>query len=280
VTFTPDLDAYFQRLDDDGPRDPTLETLKRLVAAHGRVLPFENLDVLLGRGISIEPQAIENKLVRERRGGYCFEQNTLLLHVLKALGYCVQPLSSRVYNQLPRSNMPVRTHLILRVEIEGDSWLADVGVGSMTPTTPLRLELNTSQPNSHETRRIVADGEWRDLSLRAPDGRLFHQALLNNEWVDVAEFTLEEMHPVDRELANWYTSTHPESKFRNELLVARVTKSGRISLLNRVFTRRDISGKAVSRTVATPAELLDVLAAEFGLHFPHDTRFDCPGLKW
>jgi N-hydroxyarylamine O-acetyltransferase len=280
MTFIPDLDAYFQRIDDNGSRDPTPETLARVVAAHGRAIPFENLDILLGRGISLEPLAIEQKLVHDRRGGYCFEQNMLLLHVLKALGFSLQPLSARVRNQLSRSVTPVRTHVMLRVDFGEESWLADVGVGSLTPTAPLRLELDSHQPNSHETRRIVALGEWSGFGMRAPNGRLFHQALLGGDWVDVNEFTLEEMHCVDREVANWYTSTHPDSKFRSGLLAARVTKTGRVSLLNREFKRRDIDGKSVSRTLATPDELLGLLAVEFGLHFPPGTRFDAPELKW
>jgi N-hydroxyarylamine O-acetyltransferase len=110
-----DLDAYFARTGYTGSRAPTLETLHGLVAAHIQTIPFENIDVLLGRPIELEPDRIMQKLVHDRRGGYCFEQNTLLLEVLTVLGYRVQPLSARVRYQRPRDYTPARTHLLVRV---------------------------------------------------------------------------------------------------------------------------------------------------------------------
>jgi len=105
-----DLDAYFARTGYTGPRTPTLETLHGLVRAHVQTIPFENLDVLLGKPIDLEPAALMQKLVHDRRGGYCFEQNTLLLEVLTALGFHVRPLSARVRWQRPRDYTPARTH--------------------------------------------------------------------------------------------------------------------------------------------------------------------------
>ncbi|RLA03831.1 MAG: arylamine N-acetyltransferase, partial [Gammaproteobacteria bacterium] len=90
MSYSPDLDAYFSRINDSGSREPTLETLNRLIAAHVRTIPFENLDILLGRPISVGLEAIEQKLVHDRRGGYCFEQNTLFQQVLLALGFSVR----------------------------------------------------------------------------------------------------------------------------------------------------------------------------------------------
>src|SRR3982751_885916 len=115
-TYVPDLDAYFARIGYAGSRAPTLDTLHAILAAHVRTIPFENLDVLLGRGISLAPADIERKLVRDRRGGYCFEQNGLLLMVLTALGFRATPRSARVRLRHPRDSTPPRTHLFLRVE--------------------------------------------------------------------------------------------------------------------------------------------------------------------
>jgi N-hydroxyarylamine O-acetyltransferase len=100
------LDAYFARIGYEGPREPTLAVLPALSAAHTRSIPFENLDVLLGRPIKLEIDAIFQKLVCDRRGGYCFEQNGLLLHVLDELGFQVAPLSARVRWQRPRDFIP------------------------------------------------------------------------------------------------------------------------------------------------------------------------------
>ena len=274
MDFTPDLDAYFGRIGDQGPRDPTLATLNRIVEAHVRTIPFENLDILLGKGISVELPDIERKLVHDRRGGYCFEQNSLLQHVLLELGFEVRALSARVRAQKPREFTPPRTHLFLRVELDGQAWLVDVGVGSMSPTAALRLELDTPQPTPHETRRIVASGDWQGFDRRSPDAVLYHQILYGDTWNDVCEFTLEEMFPIDRELGNWFTSTHPASHFRSTINVARSTRTGRVTLQARELKHRAADGKAAGRTLESPEELIEVLLQEFGLQFPDGTRFD------
>lgn len=264
-----DLDLYFSRIGHRGARTPTLEALNAIVNAHVQAIPFENLDVLLGRGIDLAPEALEQKLLRERRGGYCFEQNALLLHVLGALGFDVHPLSARVRYQRPRDFTPARTHLFVRVELE-ESWLADVGVGAMSVTSALRLAEEGPQETPHETRRLLRE-----------NGRIYHQVLFGEEWHDVCEFTLEEMPLVDRELGNWYTSAHPQSHFKNRLWVARAGHDGeRRTLLNREFSLRSRTGEATVRTIASPAELLEVLAADFGLVLPPGTVLTCPGLDW
>ena len=270
VTVQLDLDAYCARVGYDGPRTPTLSTLHAITAAHTRAIPFENLDVLLGRGIDLDPAAIFAKLVVRRRGGYCFEQNGLLLTVLEALGFAVAPISARVRWQRPRDFTPPRTHVFLRVELDGASWLTDVGVGGMSLTAALRLAADVEQTTPHEPRRLIREG-----------ARWFHQARLGDVWHDVCEFTLEEMPAIDRELGNWYTSAHPQSHFRNRLWVARAGHDGeRRTLLNREFTVRSGTGGAQTRTIGSPGELLDLLATEFGLALPPGTVLSCPGLDW
>jgi N-hydroxyarylamine O-acetyltransferase len=269
-TYVPDLDAYFARIGYAGSRAPTLDTLHAILAAHTQSIPFENLDVLLGRGISLAPADIERKLVRERRGGYCFEQNGLLLLVLQALGFQARPMSARVRLRHPREHTPPRTHLFLRVELEDEPWLADVGVGGLSLTAAIRLVEELEQPTPHETRRIVREG-----------ARLFHQARLGAEWTDVYEFTLEEMPPIDREVANWFTSTHPQSHFRNRLMAARAAPGGvRLTMLNDEFKIRGADGRGDSRVLTSPDDLLAVLAEHFGLRFPDGTRFGAPGSPW
>ena len=132
-------------------------------------IPFENLDVLIERRIALTPEAIEQKLVGERRGGYCFEQNGLLLEVLDQLGFEARPLSARVRMGKTRDVIPARTHLCVRVELD-ESWLVDVGFGGMSLTSALRLGIEGPQETPHETRRLVREG-----------GRVFHQALLAGE---------------------------------------------------------------------------------------------------
>ncbi|MEO6994440.1 MAG: arylamine N-acetyltransferase [Lacunisphaera sp.] len=265
-----DLEAYFERIGYTGPRSASLEALHAITRHHATSIPFENLDVLLGRGIDISPAAVERKLVRERRGGYCFEQNHLLLLALGALGFDVAPLSARVRWQKPRDLIPPRTHLFVRVLIAGETWLTDVGVGGISLTSAIRLNFEGEQPTAHEPRRIVQES-----------GGYFHQVRLGEEWHDVCEFTGEEMPPIDRELANWWTSTNPNSKFRQNLAVARAGEHGtRFSINNREFTHRRGAEIIERRDLATADELLELLASHFDLHFPAGTRFGPPGSPW
>ncbi len=265
-----DLERYLARIGLSGPVRPDLDSLNAILQAHATSVPFENLDVLLGRPIVLSPEALQRKIVEERRGGYCFEQNGLLLLMLRAIGFTVTPLSARVRYQRPRDYLPPRTHLFLRVEIDGAPWVADCGVGSMSLTGAFRFDVEGEQRTPHEPRRIIREG-----------ATFFHQVRLGDEWHDVLEFTGEEMPPIDRELANWYTSAHPLSHFKSRLIAARALPDGaRLSLVNRELTRRDRTGTAVTHMLETPSELLDVLERDFGLRFPAGTFFRCDALDW
>jgi N-hydroxyarylamine O-acetyltransferase len=266
-----DLDAYLARVGYDGPRASTLAVLHDLTAAHTQSIPFENLDVLLGRPIELEIDAVFDKLVRQRRGGYCFEQNGLFLHALTALGFEARPLSARVRIDRPRDYTPPRTHMFLRVELDGASWLTDVGVGALSLTAPLRFTDGAAvQETPHEPRRLVREGDlW------------FHQARLGDAWTDVYEFTGEDMPPIDREVANWFTSAHPESHFRGRLMVARAAPDGRrITLLNDELKLRDRDGRVERRVLESRQALLAALAEHFGLRFPEETRFGSGAAPW
>ena len=265
-----ELEAYLARIGYAGPRVPTLDVLRDLTAAHVHAIPFENLDVLLGRRIELDVDALFDKLVRQRRGGYCFEQNSLFLHVLATLGFDVRPLSARVRLDRPRDYTPPRTHMFLRVELEGESWLTDVGVGGLSLTAPLRFVPELPQETPHEPRRLLREGD-----------RWFHQARLGEVWSDVCEFTGEEMPLIDREVAHWFTSAHPSSHFRNRLVAARAAPDGRrFAILNRELKVRDHQGRAESRVLESAEELLAALRQHFGLHFPEETRFGAGGAAW
>lgn len=262
-----DLERYFERIGYHGARTPTLETLHALSAAHVQTIPFENLDVLLNRTLELDEGWLFRKLVVERRGGYCFEQNGLLLFVLTAIGFTVKPLSARVRLQRPRDFTPARTHMFLRVEIDGAAWLADVGVGAASLTAAIPFDVDGELVTPHEPRRLIHE-----------DGRWFHQIRYGEAWADVYEFTGEEMPFIDRVVGNWYTSTHPQSHFRDKLMVARAMPDGRrATLLNRDFTVRERDGKATSHTIASDEALLTILAERFGIVLPAVTRFEVLG---
>jgi len=168
------LDAYFGRIGYDGPREPTAAVLRSIHQHHVQAIPFENLDVLLGRRINIEPDAIADKLIGQHRGGYCFEQNTLLREMLRALGFTVTPLLARVRWQVPADDTTGLTHMALAVEAEGRRWLCDVGFGALVSPIPLSFETDAEQLTTHEPRRLIAR-----------HGRVTHQTKLGDTWHDL-----------------------------------------------------------------------------------------------
>ena len=265
-----DLPAYFARIRYDGPRDVSLATLRGLALAQSLTIPFENFDVLMGRPIALDLPSVQRKLIYDHRGGYCFEQNRYLLWVLQALGFHATPISARVRWKRPRDYTPARTHIFLRIDLDGAVWFMDVGIGNLSLTAPIRFDLDAEQPTPHDTRRIIRH-----------DALYLHQVHLGNEWHDVCEFTLEEMPPIDCDVANWYTSAHPDSKFRNHILAALATPDGgRATLNDHEFTLRPPSGPATKRHLTSRQDLLHTLATHFNLHLPPDSPITLPSATW
>jgi N-hydroxyarylamine O-acetyltransferase len=272
-----DLDAYLNRINYDGPSDlaPTLETLKRLQLCHASSIPFENLDVLLGRPIDLSMQGIEHKLISSNRGGYCFEHNSLFLEVLQALGYDAIGLSGRVIFSAPPDVMPARTHLFTRVTLDGIPWLLDVGVGGFTPTEPLRMDTSSPQQTLHDTRRIIKSDQ------PTPDGfdHWFHQVLLGEEWKSIYKFTGEQMLQIDREVGNWWTSASPQSTFRDKIMVAMASPDGsRHTLATQKYAHRLHGNPIEEIDIQSTPQLLEILDQRFDLRFPADTKFGIDGL--
>ena len=249
-----DLDAYFARIGYEGPRAPTLETLRALHELHPAAIPFEAIDVMLDRGVDIAPDAVDAKLIGAGRGGYCFEHNGLFKRVLVSLGFDVESLIARVKWQAPE-DAPARprSHMGLRVTIDGVPWLADVGFGGCVSSEPLRMDTNEPQPTRHVSFRLVPS----DDGLRV-------EALLGDKWAPLYDLCLDAQHDVDYEPANWFTSTHPDSHFRHHLMVARTTPEAQFALSNNRLTIRKPGG-AEDQRVLNADELAEVLRHVFGL---------------
>jgi len=257
-----DLNAYLARIDYQGALTPTAETLRGLHFAHVCAIPFENLTPWQGLPVPLDLPALEQKLVHDRRGGYCYEQNRLFASVLTQLGFAVTPLLARVRWQVPTEVVTGRSHLCLRVEIDGGPWLADVGFGGVGPTEPLRLDTEGPQSTSHDRRRLVPQS----------DGTVLHQLETEPDtWADLYRLETVAAPPIDVEVANWFTSTHPDSLFRNHLIVTRVQSDHRRALHDREFTRRYRDGRTERCEVGDLAGLQSLLADEFGL--PHAWPF-------
>ncbi|MGH8297343.1 MAG: arylamine N-acetyltransferase family protein, partial [Steroidobacteraceae bacterium] len=163
-----DLDRYFVRIGYAGTPGPDLETLRALTELQPAAIPFEAVDVLLGRPVDLGAHAIQAKLIEGGRGGYCFEQNGLLQLVLGMLGFTVEGLIGRVLWMRPLDAPPLPlTHMALRVTLDGVRWLADVGFGSCVAGAPLRFDaIETEQPTRHEIFRLLRRGAWTLLEAR------------------------------------------------------------------------------------------------------------------
>jgi N-hydroxyarylamine O-acetyltransferase len=258
-----DLDSYFRRIGYDGSRAPTLDTLRALHFRHALAIPFENLDPFLRRPVPLDLESLQQKLVRERRGGYCFEHNLLLKAALDALGFHVAGLAARVVWNLPDGVTLPRTHMLLRIAIDGQDYIADVGFGGQTLTGPIRLIAGVEQATPHEPFRLLADGD-----------EFLMQVSIGGEWKSLHRFDLQEQLLPDYELANWYISTHPQSRFVNNLTVALPAADRRYALFNNEFAVHHRDGPSEQRKLAGADEIRKVLEDVFGLTMIADPELD------
>jgi N-hydroxyarylamine O-acetyltransferase len=256
-----DLDAYFARIGYAGPRIPTVEVLAALQKHHLNTIPFENLDVLLKRPIRLDLESLQRKLVAGRRGGYCFESNGLLFHVLSALGFRNTALAARVLFERPGDlPLPPRSHMLQRVDFDHGSYLVDVAFGGQTPAGLLRFEPHVVQETGRESCRLIpaADeldlealmGEWRVLYRIAPHAHL----------------------PVDFEQPNWHVSTHPDSYFVNNLIACIPGEGCRYKLFNNQVRKRTPDGKVEERMVTSGRELVRLLEKTFTIGLTMEDR--------
>ncbi len=251
------LPAYLTRLGIPAPSGPTLRALAELHQAHALAIPFENLDIQLGRPISLELPALEAKLVQGRRGGYCFEQNTLFRAALESVGFQVEAFEARV--RVGTDLLLPRTHMLLQARVEGREWLCDVGFGGGGPLRPVPMD---GEPASmgRWTFRVRTEGPLRVL-----------QSLSGVTWMDLYAFLPELRPDVDFEMGNWYTSTHPKSRFLLTLTAQRSTLEARFILRN-LSLEVDREGGWEVRDLARE-DVTEVLDRVFGLQMPANARF-------
>jgi N-hydroxyarylamine O-acetyltransferase len=254
-----DLDAYLARIGYDGPLAATEACLAALHEAHVASIPFENLDVVLGLPIALDLPALMAKLVHAKRGGYCFEHGTLFKAVLDRIGFGTHILTARV--RFGAERIGPRSHMLLKVDTTGGAFLADVGFGGLGLLRPIPLmpELVTHVPGAayrlrHEQNQWILEGDVGD-----------------DDFDDYYAFTLEPQYPVDIEVANHFTATHPSSIFRRSL-TAQLTRHDRRAILRnrRLEIRRGDRRETIE--LADESAFRAVLAEEFGIVLPPETR--------
>jgi N-hydroxyarylamine O-acetyltransferase len=251
------LEEVLARLGLDAPPSPDLAGL---AAVHRAVLlsvPFENLDIVLGRGVRIDAEAIIDKLVRRRRGGYCFECNLLLRDTLAALGFDTRMLLARVILAQP-PELPARTHAAVLVELDGDAYVLDAGFGGPTPRHPVPLAGRAPGATSPAAADPGAGGaHWRTI----PDpehGWRMQRVPGDGPPQDLYLFDDAAVHASDLAIGNHWTSTHPDCHFTRRPIACRHTPTGRISIGSDRWRTFDEDAVREAR-VADAAELARVV---------------------
>jgi N-hydroxyarylamine O-acetyltransferase len=241
------VDRYLDRIGYDGPREPRADVLRELHRRHLFSVPFENLDIGLGRPIALDEEAFVGKIVDRRRGGFCYEVNGAFAALLRALGFEVELLAAASATTNGAFG-PEYDHLALRVTIDGEPWLADVGFGDCF-VDPLRLDDRAPQD---------------DYRIEERDGSLVVQRKKDGAWSDEYHFK-----PIARELAEFggmchFHQTSPESHFTQKRIISVATPSGRVSVSNSKLIVTD-DGVRTERELADDGEWRAVLAERFGV---------------
>jgi N-hydroxyarylamine O-acetyltransferase len=253
------LALYLQRLGFDAPPAPTLETLRQLQLRHTGAFVFENLTTLSGQPVLIDLPSIEQKVLHDGRGGYCYELNNLFLALLQELGFDARGISGRVVMGQPEGAWTARTHRLSLVTLDGVRYITDVGFGGMVPTAPLMLDTPAEQLTPHEPYRIEPHEDGYTL-----------RANVAGEWRAMYIFDLQRQEDIDYAVGNWYVSTHPESSFARQLMVARTGEGWRRTLNNGSFAIHRIGSETERRQVTDVDELLGLLRSEFDIWVPRE----------
>jgi N-hydroxyarylamine O-acetyltransferase len=246
-----DLDAYLNRIHYSGSLKPTIEVLASLSRSQIYTIPFENLDIILGRGINLDPNHIFSKLVVKRRGGYCFELNGLFLMALRAIGYQAEALLARVHiSGTPNG----RGHQISLVTIGEKQWIVDVGFGHPSLRTPIALE--TDKPTVHDGRTFrLTDTEFFGFMLQTRN---------EEQWQNLYSFDLGYVCPADIDFGNHFTSTHPRSLFTSRCIAILPDAAGVTKLINLTLTTH-LEGEEISEELDAGEQYVEVLRAHFGI---------------
>jgi N-hydroxyarylamine O-acetyltransferase len=251
------LKAYFDRIGFAGSIAPTLATLETIHALHPAAIPFENLNPLLGLPVELELPSIEKKLLTEKRGGYCYEHNLLLMAVLRELDFSVRGLAARVLWNNPEATDPTPQHMLLAVDINGVTYIADVGFGGMTLTAPLRLKADAEQATPHGPFRLTGgDPEWR------------LEAKIGDDWKALYAFEMAEKTDADYAASNLFLSTDPASAFRQELRVALSPAGRRLALRDTRLTIHAEGQPPEVMVLTSVAQMREVLSGQFGIQLP------------
>ncbi|AKN33767.1 arylamine N-acetyltransferase [Clostridium carboxidivorans P7] len=246
------ISSYFERIKYEGGRDVSYETLCNLHMAHMMNIPFENLNVYYKKPVLLDMESLYNKIVENKRGGYCFEMNGFFSFILKELGFKVTDLLARV--AVDGKFYSAKTHQVLMVEIHDKRWLVDVGFGRDGIIIPLLLAEGIEQQQFGRTFRLLKDPKFGYVL----------QNKVEDEYNNIYAFTLEECYPLDYVMSSHFTSTFHDSWFTKMRFCTMPTKEGRITLTDECFKAVE-NGQVSERNISNEAEFNELLKKYFGI---------------
>jgi len=245
------IDHYLKKLNLE-KKSPSLEFLNQIISAHQKIISFNNLSVFFrpGKILNLELEPLFEKVVLRGEGGYCFENNKVFYYLLKDLGFEVAARAARVIYNNP-GDVP-RTHRTTIVTIDGERFLADVGFGRDVP--PSAIKIGSTQDSGNQV--IVKDGLYR------------HQLIKDDVAIDLYTFDDGYYQESDFNLGNYYTNTHPDSKFVKELIVTRIDQDLVEFISGRTYTRIE-KGARVDSEIKNQAEF-QIILKRFGIEITYD----------
>ena len=249
----PDITTYLSRIKLDDC-NPNLKGLTKLQEHHMENIPFENLDIVVGRKIALNYHHLFDKILIKKRGGYCFELNTLYAELLKSLGFFPKPVLGRVWLSNPKRTPP-RNHLAHMVYIKGRTYVTDVGFGGLITRIP--LDINVSSP--------VDDKDGMVRVVHFADHQFMIQRQTEKGWTNQYSFENIEISEEDIYISNYYMSTNPNSHFFFHKFVGKNTKEGRIGLFNNKMSTRKGIKVVDKKRVDFGKDWLEIIKNEFSL---------------
>lgn len=250
---------YLQRLGYDSPPPPTLATLRDLQLSHVCTFAFESLSTLLRLPVPIDLPSVEQKVLFDGRGGYCYELNQMFLALLQELGFEARGITGRVVMGGPPDARTARTHRLSLVTLDGVRYITDVGFGGMVPSSPLQLDTEAVQATAHEPYRLTFNAGENSYTLWAE---------VAGEWRGLYVFDLQVQAAIDYEIGNWYVSTHPNSPFLGQLKVALLAPGKRHTLNNAHYAIHSLDQPSEKRLLNNAQELTVLLRDTFGIRVP------------
>ena len=255
-----EITKYLNRIKLDSCT-PNLEGLTKLQGHHMENIPFENLDVVVGRKIKLDYHHLFDKIITKKRGGYCFELNTLFAELLKSLGFFPRPVLGRVWLSNPQK-IPPRNHLAYLVDLDGKTYLTDVGFGGLITRIPLDINVSTPMKDVDGRVRIVPFVDQQFMVTRE----------IEKGWENQYSFENVAIGKEDIYISNYYMSTNSKSHFFEHKFVGRNTEEGRIGLFNNKISIRKGVKIVDKKRVDFGKDWLEIIKNKFSLNLDFSER--------